>query len=216
MRKYLLSGLVGLFIASFQVQASPALFKALASADSEQVTALIVADKQLLEARDDAGNTALLLAARQGQVQLVARLLELGAKADVVNNRRRDVLNMAVTAGSPEIVRLALAAGADVSLVTSVYQGSALIYATHQGQLEIVELLIEAGAPLNRVNNLGWTALLEAAILGDGSERYVAIVTRLLAAGADPSIADKQGKTPLDHARLKGHSRLAAILAEAH
>ncbi len=129
-----------------------------------------------------------------------------------MNHKHRDILNIAISVRNPEIARLALQAGADPTLVTSVYQGSALIYATHQAQLEIIQMLITAGAPLNRVNNLGWTALLEAAILGDGSEDYASAVKLLLDAGADKSIVDKKGKTPLDHARDKGHQLLIELL----
>jgi hypothetical protein len=63
------------------------------------------------------------------------------------------------------------------------------------------------------VNDLGWTALLEAVILGNGSRPYQQIVRTLLDAGADPSIADKNGVTALEHARNKGHDQIARILA---
>lgn len=50
-------------------------------------------------------------------------------------------------------------------------------------------------------------------ILGDGSGKYVDIVTTLLGAGADPSIADKNGVTALEHARDKGFDEIAEVLA---
>jgi Ankyrin repeat len=65
------------------------------------------------------------------------------------------------------------------------------------------------------VNNLGWNALLEAVILGDGSRRYQEIVTTLLAAGADPRIADRQGVTALQHADQRGQRAVARILRDS-
>ena len=65
----------------------------------------------------------------------------------------------------------------------------------------------------NHVNDLGWTALLEAVILGDGSTPYQQIVRVLLDAGADPAIADGNGVTALEHARTSCQTEVAGILA---
>src|SRR6202022_2975275 len=55
----------------------------------------------------------------------------------------------------------------------------ALIAAAHLGHIEIVRALIAAKAPLNHVNNLGWTALLEAVVLGNGGTNHTAVVEAL-------------------------------------
>jgi ankyrin repeat protein len=68
---------------------------------------------------------------------------------------------------------------------------------------------------VNHVNDLGWTAMLEAVILGDGSRRYQRIVRIILEAGADPAIADFEGVTPLEHAESRGYDVLARILRRA-
>ena len=99
--------------------------------------------------------------------------------------------------------------------VTSPYNGTALIAAAHRGHVEIVRALIAAKAPLNHVNNLGWTALLEAVVLGNGSAKYVAVVDALVKAGADVNIADRHGTTALGHARSRGYSQIARILENA-
>lgn len=208
----LCGALISLCLWSGVVQASDALFRNIEQADSSAVTALLEQDAALLEVRDSRGNTPLLAAAQMNSVPLVKLLLASGAAPSAMNYKHRDILNTAVSVSNPEIARLALQAGADPTQVTSVYEGSALIYATHQAELEIMQLLIAAGAPLDRVNNLGWTALLEAVILGDGGEDYVSAVRLLLAAGADRNIADKKGKTPLDHARDKGYQTLITVL----
>jgi ankyrin repeat protein len=104
--------------------------------------------------------------------------------------------------------------GGDPAEITSPYDGTALIAAAHLGHVEVVRALIEAGAPLDHVNNLGWTALIEAVILGDGGPDHVATVRALVEAGADRSIADRDGLTPLDHAERRGYTEMIAILSE--
>ncbi len=57
----------------------------------------------------------------------------------------------------------------------------------------------------DHVNKLGWTALLEAVILGDGGKTHTEIVRLLVEAGANPNIADRDGVTPLAHAKKRGY-----------
>ena len=75
--------------------------------------------------------------------------------------------------------------------------------------------LIAAKAPLNHVNNLGLTALLEAIVLGNGDANHTATVRALVEAGADINRADRQGTTPLQHARRRGYVEMARILEGA-
>lgn len=165
-----------------------------------------------LETRDKRGDTALLIAARTNQLKMFDLLVQYGANINVIARNRRDILNLSVRISNPELAKHAIKAGINTQTFTPTYQGSALIFASHKGEVEIVKALIDAGAPVNRVNNLGWTAMLEAVILGDGSRAYIDIVKRLLAAGADKTIADKDGKTPLDHARGKGYKEISQLL----
>ena len=74
--------------------------------------------------------------------------------------------------------------------------------------------VVTTGIDVDHVNDLGWTALLEAVILGDGGERHQQIVRILLDAGADRSIGDKDGVTALEHARAKGYAAIARILED--
>ena len=101
-----------------------------------------------------------------------------------------------------------LAGGASAKLVTSRYDGTALIAAAHLGHDGVVRQLIAAGAPLDHVNNLHWTALIEAVVLGDGRARHQAVVAALLAAGANTSLADRDGKTPLQLAKSRGYTEI--------
>jgi ankyrin repeat protein len=113
-----------------------------------------------------------------------------------------------------DIVRLAIAAGASARL-TNRFGGTALIPAAERGHVEVVrELLETSDVDVNHVNNLGWTALLEAIVLSNGGPRHQQIVRLLLEHGADPNLADGDGVTPLAHARQRGYTAIAAMLAE--
>ncbi|MFP3381453.1 ankyrin repeat domain-containing protein, partial [Bacillus sp. SIMBA_069] len=79
-----------------------------------------------------------------------------------------------------DFVKAAIAAGADTT-ITNRFGGTALIPAADRGHVEIVrELLTTSDVNVNHVNNLGWTALLEAVILGDGGKNHQAIVKLLI------------------------------------
>ena len=86
---------------------------------------------------------------------------------------------------------LLLQLGASAKLITSRYDGTALIAAAHLGHDGVVRQLIKAGAPLDHVNNLHWTALIEAIVLGHGGPRHVATLHALVEAGANTQLADR-------------------------
>ncbi|HSH89340.1 MAG TPA: ankyrin repeat domain-containing protein, partial [Ramlibacter sp.] len=104
--------------------------------------------------------------------------------------------------------------GADLKS-TNRYGGTALIPACHHGHVETVRLLLTTAIDIDHVNNLGWTALLEAVILGDGGAAHTEVVRLLIARGAKVNLADRQGVTPLAHAVQKGQSRVAELLRQA-
>jgi uncharacterized protein len=101
------------------------------------------------------------------------------------------------------------------SRIRNRFGGTSLIPASERGHVAYVRRVVRTDIEVNHINNLGWTALLEAAILGDGSRRYQQIVTILLDAGADPKIADRQGVTALQHAEQRGQRAVARILRNA-
>jgi ankyrin repeat protein len=109
---------------------------------------------------------------------------------------------------------LTLANGADLKS-TNRYGGTALIPAAERGHVETVKTLIEAGIDVDHVNRLGWTALLEAIILGSGGEKHTEIVRLLIKAGADVNLADGEGVSPLTHARQRGYGKIERLLADA-
>ncbi len=73
-----------------------------------------------------------------------------------------------------------------------------------------MRILIAAGVPVDHVNRMGWTALLEAVILGDGDADHVNVVRQLLDAGAKPDLADSEGVPPREHAVRRGQTAVVA------
>ena len=105
-------------------------------------------------------------------------------RAGALDDDRYDAVTIAAVADDEETLRVLLALGASARLVTSRYDGTALIAAAHLGHDGVVRQLIAAGAPLDHVNNLHWTALIESIVLGDGGPRHLATLRALLDAGA--------------------------------
>jgi len=172
----------------------------------------LIADGADLNARDRVGRTPAHVAAFASHDDALTALATGGADMNALENRVYDVLTIAAVANDPELVSLAMALGNKTDLITSVYDGTALIAAAHLGHHDIVARLVAGGAPLDHVNNLGWTALMEAVVLGDGGLDHIKTVQILVEAGADQSIADRDGVTPLQHAMSRGYTEMVKIL----
>jgi ankyrin repeat protein len=168
-----------------------------------------------IDARDERGRTAAMAATHANRVDTVAALIQAGADIDIRDNRMDNPFLYAGAEGLLDILKLTIAAGADTKL-TNRYGGTALIPAAERGHVAVVEeLLAHTDVDVNHVNNLGWTALLEAIVLSDGGPRHQRIVQLLVDHGADVNIPDKGGVTPLQHARSRGFQAIEGILAQA-
>ncbi len=165
-----------------------------------------------LEAVDGRGRTPLHVAVHASRQDAVAALAEAGADMNALDGDAYDAVTIAAVANDIDMLDTVLRLGASAANVTSHYDGTALIAAAHLGHAEVVRRLIEAGAPLDHVNNLGWTALMESVVLGDGGPDHVATARLLVQAGADRSIADRGGRTPLDQARERGYREMIRVL----
>ena len=194
-----------------QIAAYVGLMRAAHTGDVAEIRRL-VADGADLEARDGSRRTPLHIAAFASQDDALAALAEAGADMNALDNQAYDVVTIAAVADDPELMSLAIALGNDPGLTTSPYEGTALIAAAHLGHVEVVKRLIAAGAPLDHVNNLHWTATIEAVVLGDGGPDHQAVLKALLDAGADRSLTDRDGRTPLDLARQRGFTEMIALL----
>ena len=138
----------------------------------------LVASGMTLDARDANGRTPLHVAAFARQSGSARTLMRLGANANALEAQRYDIVTIAAVADDVEMLKAALAGGRRSGNVTGRYDGTALIAAAHLGHDEVVRVLIAAKAPLDHVNNLGWTALIESIVLGDDGSRHVATLTR--------------------------------------
>jgi uncharacterized protein len=186
------------------------LIEAASRGDAPAVRALLRAGASIA-ARDAEGRTALVAATYANAVDAARALIEAGADVNAQDKLKNSAYLLAGARGHLEILKLTLPKADFKSL--NRYGGTALIPACHYGHVDTVRELLKWPVDINHVNNLGWTALLETAILGDGSAKYVEIARMLLAAGAKPNLADRQGITPLMHAKQRGHAALAEVLA---
>jgi ankyrin repeat protein len=187
------------------------VFRAAAQDDAAEIAALVAAGADL-DRRDARGRTVVHVAAFAGARSALLALAKAGADMNALDGEAYDAVTIAAVADDPETLSVALAAGNRADLVTSRWDGTALIAAAHLGHDEVVRRLIAARAPLNHVNNLGWTAVIEAVVLGDGGPRHQATVRALVAAGADLGLADREGQTPLMLAEARGYGAIATIL----
>jgi len=212
---------VAAFAAAAQVPPTPAeaaryngLHAAARSGDVAAVERLLAA-KADPNARDGYGRTPLHVATYARKGDAIRALVKGGARLDALEHDRYDAVTIAAVADDEETLRLLLSLGASAKLVTSRYDGTALIAAAHLGHAGVVRQLIAAGAPLDHVNNLHWTALIESIVLGDGGPRHVATLQALVGAGANLQLADGSGSTPLRLAKSRGYREMVDILEKA-
>jgi ankyrin repeat protein len=172
----------------------------------------LAASGEALEARDGHGRTALHVATYARHHDVVRALVRIGANIDALENDRYDAVTIAAVANDEATLALLLGLGASARQVTSRYDGTALIAAAHLGHAGVVRQLIAAGAPLDHVNNLHWTALIESIVLGDGGPRHVSTLKALVDAGANVCLRDGNGTLPLEMARKRGYAEMARSL----
>ena len=198
-----------------EVAAYAGLHAAAQRGDVASIERLAPNSRALREARDSQGRTPLHVATFARQPAAVKALLLSGADAAALEHGRYDAVTIAAVADDEATLRVLLAHGASAKLTTSRYDGTALIAAAHLGHDGVVKQLIAAGAPLDHVNNLHWTALIESIVLGQGGARHQATLRALLDTGASTQLADREGRTPLQLARGRGYSAMVQMLEAA-
>jgi ankyrin repeat protein len=175
----------------------------------------LLSDPAALQQRDAQGRTAVHVATFARQHDAIRRLASAGADLNALEHDRYDAVTIAAVANDEDTLRVLLSLGASAQQTTSRYDGTALIAAAHLGHVGVVQQLIAAGAPLDHVNNLHWTAVIEAIVLGDGGPRHQQVLAALIGAGAKLQLADRQGMTPLALARARGYAEMVAMLQKA-
>jgi ankyrin repeat protein len=194
-----------------EIAAYRGLYAAAARGDVAKLEQLVAA-KADINQRDAYGRTPLHVATFAKQRGAVRALIQAGADTGALENDRYDAVTIAAVADDEETLRVLLSLGASAKLVTSRYDGTALIAAAHLGHDGVVRQLIAAGAPLDHVNNLHWTATIESIVLGNGGPRHQATLKALVEAGANLQLTDRHGKTPLDLARSYGYTEMVRLL----
>lgn len=222
-RKLLLGALAACWSLASHAQVPPSaseksayagLFAAAAQGDAVQIRALVEKGAKV-GATDGRGRTPLHVAAYGAKHGAMRALVAAGANPNALENDRYDIVTIAAVANDVPTLKAALELGGSAKNITSRYDGTALIAAAHLGHAEVVRTLIRAGAPLDHVNNLGWTAVIEAIVLGDGGPRHVDTLKALIQAGANVNIADRQGQTPLALAQARGYGTMVELLRPA-
>lgn len=189
------------------------LHRAAASNEVARIEILLKSGARV-DARDSSGRTALLVATQANAIDAAHALIAAGADVNAKDNIEDSPYLYAAAEGRLEILRMTLEAGADLRSVNR-YGGTALIPAAHHGHPDIVRELLKTDIDIDHVNRLGWTALLETIILSDGGTTHVEILKLLVDAGANVSLADRDGVTPLAHAESRSYAEMARILKAA-
>jgi ankyrin repeat protein len=210
-----------------------ALFDAIKAGALDRVKAMISADPALVDARSDAGGSAILTAVYHRQKEIVNLLVARGASLSLadacaagelerverlvadapgrINDYTDDgwtPLHLAAFFGHPRVVELLLAHGADVVAVSKNANGNTPLHAALAANQKLVAgLLLGHGADVNAADAGGWRPLHLAA-----ANSNLDAMKTLVAQGADPLATNKEGLTAMAVAEQKGHREAAAIL----
>ena len=174
----------------------------------EDVVRLIQEDPGLVHSQDDIGCLPLTLAAAAGHMAIVTYLLDRGARPDDCGGHPGVTpLYLASLHDHLEMVKLLIARGADPG-VGIVFGKTALMVASEAGRAEMVDLLLKPNVTmLDATNDVGVSAIGFASYSG-----HTEVVAALLKAGADPTVRDVEGQTPLHYARDAGEYECQALL----
>lgn len=212
------------------------VLEAIRGGDRDRLQALLDEDPALASARDRAGISAVLHAAYRARTDLLALLLacrpHLGIFEAAALGRTEDAaacldedpaavtavagdgftaLHLAAYFARPDVAALLLERGADPSAVASNASRVTPLHSAAAGRsVEVVRLLLRHPVDVNARQHGGWTALHEAALLGDAD-----MVRLLLGRGAATQVASDDGKLPLELALEKGHGEAADLLRVA-
>jgi hypothetical protein len=187
-----------------------AILQAAARGDVDTLRRLIAAGVSL-ESTNAAGETPLLLAVKHNHLSAAVLLIDAGSSINARAANKDTPWLLAGALGRTEVLRHMIPQGPDFTL-RNRFGGNALIPACERAHVDAVKVLLTTQIDVNHVNDLGWTCLLEIVILGDGGPRHVDVAKLVLAAGADPKIADKDGVLPLTHARRRGQTEIARLI----
>ena len=184
-----------------------ALLDSITANDLVRVRGELAKARELANAVDGAGSTALIHAAGRGSLAAMAMLLTAGADVHARNRRGATALTWALS--DPAKVRLLVERGAAVNDKTSEGRVPLHIAAQQPGGAEVLELLLAGGANPNVADVAGMTPVHIAATTG--SE---ALLRALIAAGGNVNAVSGNGSTPLILAAGSGANGAVRLLLE--
>jgi ankyrin repeat protein len=162
-----------------------------------------------VEAKDEAGRSALYWASELGHDKIVQMLLHKGADVNAQGGHYGHALQAASAEGRKKVVEMLLHTGADVNAQSGHY-GNALQAASAEGRKKVVEMLLHAGADVNAQGEYYGNALQAASVEG-----YEKIVQTLLDAGADVMAQGGYFGNALQAASAGGHGKVVQMLLDA-
>ncbi|KNC49630.1 ankyrin [Thecamonas trahens ATCC 50062] len=192
------------------------LFLAVMKEARDMVNVLLAAGANPNVATSDKLALPLNQAAKSGSLDIVAQLLQAGASLDVETSTGHSPLFLAVDAGHTDVVALILEEGANPQARVNQKNGPAMLTALHaasgNGDLEIVQMLLAAGAEADPVSaRAHFTPLHNAARRG-----HADVVIELLDAGANVGALTKGETTVLFSAVKFAQRKVAKILIDAN
>ncbi|OKL51626.1 hypothetical protein BSZ39_12725 [Bowdeniella nasicola] len=128
-----------------------------------------------LETRDESDRTPLLLAATHDRLEAARLLVHLGADVNAVDNQRDTHWLVTGVTGSVEMGTILSWAHPDLK-ARNRHGGISVIPASERGHVDYVKWVVQnTDTDVNHVNDLAWTTLLEAIILGDEVESLIVV-----------------------------------------
>ncbi len=171
--------------------------------------AILVQEVDNIDIRVEDGRTALMLASKHGQAELVKLLIESGADVNARNANGGSPLMYASIKADLETISRLLENGADVNM-RAKFNWTALMVAAAKGHTKIIKILLDFGADANSRDVYQWTPLMRASFAG-----YDKAVSEMLKYPQTKINAiDENGATALHHAATNGHKEVVRLLLQ--
>jgi len=191
------------------------LVHAVENNDVEKVQEILQDSSYPINETNSKGETPLLIATHKNYIEVAKHLIDAGADINQQDHLQDSAYLYAGAQGKTEILKYMLGHAEPNQKVVNRYGGNALIPAAEKGHLDNVKLLLQDGrADIDHQNKFGYTALIEAVALTDGSVLYQRIVQELLAYNANRELRDNWGKTALDYAKEMGYTKMITMLED--
>lgn len=192
------------------------LLQAVGNNDVNQVKEILSDYDYIVDEQNEKGETPLVIATHNNQVEIAKVLVDAGSDVNKQDTIQDSAYLYAAAQGKTEILAYILQHATPNQTVYNRFGGNAIIPAAEKGHLENVKMLINDGkVGINHQNDSGYTALIEAVALRDGSKVYQDIVSELLKAGADKTLRDNSGRTAEDYASQLGYETILKQLQQS-